>query len=55
MEDELVLKYIDLKVINDQLLILVAMINPSGTIEALSNDDMPTTKMVTLATGKLTC
>lgn len=46
------IEYVDLKVINDQVLILVAMVN-SATVVEESTDD--TNKMATLATGKLIC
>ena len=46
------IEYIDLKVSDDQLLILVSMFNATRLVE-VSSDDMPTSKMATLATGKL--
>lgn len=51
------MEYIDLKVVNDQLLILVAIVNTSEVeTEVVSGDGMDTNnKMATLATGKLMC
>ena len=53
MGDDIVVKYIDLKVINDQILILVAMVNPTKRAEVSGDGDVTTDNMVTLATGML--
>ena len=45
-------EYIDLKVVDDQLLILVSMVTTTRLPE-VSHDDMPTNNTATLATGKL--
>ena len=47
----MVLKYVDLKVAIDQILILVAMVNPTRRAEVSSDNDMTTDDVVTLATG----
>lgn len=49
MDDDLLVQFIDLKVISNQILILVAMVNPISEIS--SNDDTTANKMATLATG----
>ena len=48
----MLVEYIDLKVIDDQLLILVSMVTTTRLAE-VSHDDIPMNKMATLATGKL--